>query len=301
MRFKALDLKPFPAAARLLAAAAACLPLLLLPAPALPQGLGESDLVIVEKFTIELTPTGDAHITDVFDYKTDHFEEYSDIFEDYPGLLSRRYRGDTDIGEIENFNVKVNDRKGTVTVTFDSPGLAYHMGDSWHVYGFAYKPSKTRDTELVFEGEGTLKNEFTLFEEAALALTTTVKLPAGASEAAYLAADGAVKYVLPYEEGGGGSFFQRNKGALTPVCIVLMALSLLLLAYLILSGSRTRAAGGPAAAAAPPHPPSPPAPRQAPAAPRPSAGRPGGFCKHCGAAVGDPSKGFCAACGKPLA
>ncbi len=299
-------------AARLSAVALiACLLALSMLSPALPQGMEGSDLVIEEEYTIELTPTGDAHITDVLNYDTAYFDEYAAVFDEYPNLLSRRYSGDTDVGEIENFNVDVNERKGTVTITFDSPGFAYDMGDTWDIYGFGYEPSKTRDTEMVFEGEGTLNNELTLFEEAPLNVTTTVKFPAGASGALYDAGDSAVKYVLPYVEAESGNFLQNNKSVWIPIFIVLMVLSLLLLLYVIINGRRSGAPATvetvPGAVAAPtftPAPPAAPAPPAYPTAPAASAAPAAPvtkYCKHCGGALKESDTSFCSNCGKPLA
>lgn len=273
--------------------AAACLLLLLFVSAALPQGLEETDLAIEEDYTIELTPTGDANITDVLRYDTDYFEEYAAVFEEYPNLLSRRYRGDTDVGEIENFDVKVDEKKATVTITFDSPGFAYNMGDTWDIYGFGYEPSKTRDTEMVFEGEGTLNNEFTLFEEAPLTVTTTVRFPAGASDPEYVEGESAVKYVLPYKPAKKGNFLQNNKSVWLPVFIILIVLSLLLLLYVIINSRRAGAAvavsPGPAFTPVPPASPFPP-----------SAAPASRFCKHCGVALKERDKAFCSSCGKPV-
>lgn len=259
--------------------------LLLLPfsGVALSQGMEyDADFVIEESYTIELTPTGDAHIVDELQYDDYYFEDFAGVFDEYPNLLSRRYRGDTDIGEIENFDVDVDERKATVTITFDSPGFAYNMAANWAIYGFPYEPSKTRDTEMVFEGEGNMNNEFTLFEDIPFTITTTIKFPDGSSDPEYDSNKKTVTYVLPYEEGTKGNFLQNNKSIFVPMFIVLMLLSLLLLLYVVLNSRRSTAAE-----AAPSPTPPPPAPSRH-------------FCKHCGNELKEEDKAFCSSCGKPL-
>ncbi len=267
--------------------------LLSLSGGSLAQGVDyDSDFTIEESYTIELTPTGDAHIIDELSYDDYYFEDYSSVFDEYPNLLSRRYRGDTDVGEIENFDVKVNDKKSTVTITFDSPGFAYNMGTNWAVYGFSYEPSKTRDTEMVFEGEGSMNNEFTLFEDIPFTITTTVKFPEGATDPKYDTKDTAVTYVLPYEESGNGNFLQNNKSIFVPIFIVLILLSLLLLLYVILNSRRVDVAD----TAPLPFSPSPPASEEPPA--KQAAVR--RFCKNCGKVLSEGDRAFCSNCGKPL-
>lgn len=260
---------------------------------AVPQGVEyESDFTIKESYTIELTPTGDAHIVDELSYDEYYFEDYSSVFDEYPNLLSRRYRGDTDVGEIENFDVKVNDKKASVTITFDSPGFAYNMGTNWAIYGFSYEPSKTRDTEMVFEGEGTMNNEFTLFEDIPYTITTTVKFPEGATDPKFDTGDTAVTYVLPYEESGAGNLLQNNKSIFIPIFIVLMLLSLLLLLYVILNSRRAAAAEAAPSGFSPAPPPLP-----EPEATQTNNRR---FCKKCGKALGEGDRAFCSNCGNPL-
>jgi hypothetical protein len=287
------------------------------------QGVGSAaDFTIEEQYTVELTSTGDAHVTDVLTYDDAWFSDNSSVFEEYPNLLSRRYRDNTDVGEIENFDAKVNQKKSTVTITFDSPGYAYNMGDNWAVYGFGYEPSKQQSGEMVFEGEGTMNNEFTLFEEIPFTITTTVKFPQGASNPKYDAADSIVTYELPYKTAKLGNFLQDSKGVWIPIFIVLMLLSLILLLYVVLNSRRsTVVAAGPGAGpgAGMPLPPPVPPVQAAPVAPAPSAAAapPAApapsveaaaveppvkqrFCKHCGSALKEADKSFCSSCGKPL-
>lgn len=280
---------------------------LLLMATALTQGVDYgADFTIEEDYTIELNEVGDAHIVDVFKYDDYYFEDFASVFEEYPNLLSRRYRGDTDVGEIENFDVDVDEKRATVTITFDSPGFAYNMDDNWAIYGFPYEPSKTRDSEMVFEGEGTLNNEFTLFEEIPFAITTTLKFPEGATGAVYDQDDMTVTYVLPYVEGDKGNFFQDNKSVFVPVFIVLMALSLLLLLYIILNSRRASSETSVPFRTADGLPPSPPSPAaappmaQSPAQEQAAEAPARRFCKNCGKSLKESDKAFCSNCGKPI-
>ncbi len=289
------------AAAAILLSLAAPPPSVLRQAPA--QGLeSEGDYAIEEEYTVELTPTGDARVSDVLTYNISDFDDYAEIFESYPNLLTRRYRGDTDVGEIEDFDVKVNAKKGTVTVTFFSPGYAYNMGDHWVVYGFPFEPSKTREGEMVFVGEGVMNNEFTLFEEIEYQITSHVKLPDGATGVKYDHAKKTVTYQLPYTPAAPGNLLQRNRATFLPLFGLLSVLSLLLLAWLAFSSRRA-----PQYAATATSPPTPPVPQaqQAPGQPGavgtfpPSAGHPR-FCKNCGRALKESARSFCPGCGQPL-
>lgn len=284
-----------------------------------------ADFTIEESYTVELTSTGDAHVTDVLTYDETWFSDNGSVFEDYPSLLSRRYRDNTDIGEIENFDAVVNQKKSSITITFDSPGYSYDMGDNWALYGFSYKPSKEKSSEIVFEGEGTMNNEFTLFEEIPFTITTTVKFPQGSSNPKYVANDSTVTYVLPYKEAKAGNFLQNNKSIWIPIFIVLMLLSLILLLYVVLNSRRSAVVAtgmgvGPGAGMPLPPPVLPtlamPVPPAAPVAVAPPAAAPPvtpaavapaveppvkqRFCKHCGSALKESDKSFCSSCGKPL-
>ena len=294
------------------------------------QGVGTtSDFTIEEAYTVELTANGDAHVTDVLTYDDTWFSDNGSIFKEYPNLLSRRYRDNTDVGEIENFDAKVNQNKSTVTITFDSPGYAYDMGDNWALYGFSYKPSKEKSSEMVFEGQGTMNNEFTLFEEIPFNVTTTIKFPQGTTNPKYTAADSSVTYVLPYKAAKSGNFLQNNKSVWLPIFIILILLSLILLLFVVLNSRRATAAttgivAGPGAGMTPPPPPVSPTPTTSvpPAAPAPPvtpvAATPAPpvtpvaaapaveqpkmkrFCKHCGSALKESDKKFCSSCGKSL-
>jgi hypothetical protein len=302
--------------------ASALLIVLALPA-VMAQGVeSTADFTIEEDYTVELTSTGDAHITDVLTYDDTWFSDYGSIFEEYPNLLSRRYRDNTDVGEIENFDAKVNQKKSTITITFDTPGYAYDMGVNWAMYGFGYEPSKTKSGEMVFEGQGSMNNEFTLFEEIPFNVTTTIKFPEGASNPKYVASDSSVTYELPYKAAKLGNFLQNNKGVWIPIFIVLMLLSLILLLYVVLNSRRSAVAtsgmgAGPGAGMPLPPPvapmqpapvaPLPPAASAPPVAAAPSAEAPAAeqpvkqrFCKHCGSALKEADKSFCSSCGKPL-
>lgn len=308
---------------------------LMLSGNVLAQGLSDqSASSITENKTIEITSTGDAHVTDVLTYDQDWFDQYGSIFKEYPNLLSRRYRNETGVGEIENFDAKVNTNKDTVTITFDRPGFAYNFEANWQVGGEGFEPSKTRDTEVVFEGTGTYENEVSLFQSIPVELKTTIKLPAGATDAKYDSNKGYITYVLPYNEAKAGSFLQNNKSVWLPIFIVLMLLSLMLLLYVILNSRRATVAttgivAGPGVGMTPPPPVTPisttyvppaapaastppappvtpmaasPAPPVTPVAAAPAVEQPKmkRFCKHCGNALKESDKKFCSSCGKPL-
>ena len=129
--------------------------------------------------------------------------------------------------------------------------------------GEGFEPSKTRDTEVVFEGTGTYENEVSLFQSIPVELKTTIKLPAGATDAKYDSNKGYITYVLPYNEAKAGSFLQNNKSVWLPIFIILILLSLMLLLYVVLNSRRVTAAtsgivAGPGAGMTPPPPPVPP-------------------------------------------
>jgi hypothetical protein len=275
------------------------------PRPLRAQGLEtEGEYAIEEDYTIELTPTGDARVTDVMSYNVYDFDAYAAVFEKYPNLLTRRYRNDTDVGEIEDFDVKVNAKKAMVTVTFFSPGYAYNMGDHWSVFGFPFPPSKTSDSEVVFQGEGTMNNEFTLFEEAYFSSTYRVKLPQGSTGARFDSGEKALLYELPYRAPAAGNPLQRNRAVFIPLFGLLFVLSLVLLLGLVVSARRAPAAA-PVASVPPAAAPQQSATTVPPAAPQqgpPAASSPAErrFCKSCGKPLGDKDRSFCSGCGKPL-
>jgi type II secretory pathway pseudopilin PulG len=295
---------------------------------AMAQGLQEEQSWTLEEQTrVEINDVGDAHIVDTLTYDPTWFDQYSYIFEENPNLLSRRYRSDTNVGEVENLNTDINNSKSTVTVTFDTPGLAYNMGDNWDIYGYSnYQLSSKDQNEVVLEDSWVLNNEYTLFDDIPVDNTVTFDLPGNATNANLDKGTGTVKYDLPYTKGQKQGFLAENKTLFTIVFALLMILSLLLFLYAItrkttvamvpagIVGPAPGAPMGvppqaPGVAAGPP-PPTPPTPEvtvgEQPTAPgissEPSAETPVGpkFCKQCGEARTSPDSKFCKNCGAPF-
>ncbi len=186
---------------------------------------------IEEEFTLEINSVGDVHCTDVLKYDKGWFDANGAVFEDYPSLLSRNYTQDTDVREIPNFEVKVNARRATVTVTYDNPGGAYNEGDNWILYGYPSKPADESAGEMVFEDQFIANSEITLWENMEVALTTTVKTPQGATNMAYDTTKKVITYVLPWKSASTGmwNWIKNNR----PILIAVFALILLLGASLL--------------------------------------------------------------------
>jgi hypothetical protein len=277
------------------------------------QGLeNEEAAPLQEEYRMEINDVGDAHITDTLAYDPVWFDEYGYIFEENPNLLTRRYRADSNVGEVENFNVDVDSNNSTITVSFDTPGLAYNFGDGWDIYGYGSYSAVSENTDMVtLQASWVLSNEFTLFETMPLDETVIIDLPVGTTEASFDEGKGTVTYGLPYEAEGAG-VLADNKTVFLFVFALIMALSLLLLAFAL-----TRPTSAPPAAAAvgvvppvtpgapttgvPPYPPAPP-----PVAPPETSAGPGEapseqkFCKQCGKPRSKPDQHFCSDCGTPF-
>lgn len=226
--------------------------LVLLPAAgSLAQNLGEGESYsLSEDYRIELSELGDGHITDTISYDPDWFAAYGNLFQENPKLLSRRFRADTNLGEIENFDVRISHSKSTVTVSFDAPGLAYLLDDGWHLFGYGgYQVVDEGNDRMVLEASWVLNNEFTLFEEMPLEETVTIVLPEGARNAEWDEKTGAVKYELPEIVPAGGGFLYRHKALFTVIFSLLAALGLLLFLF---ASTRKAREPVPAAAATPP-------------------------------------------------
>ena len=297
----------------LLPAIALALLLPLCASPAAAQEIGEEEpFTLREEYRVEINEVGDGHITDVITYDPAWFAEAGPIFEENPNLLSRRYRSDTNVGEVENFDVDIDSGGATITVTFDTPGLAYNLADGWTVLGYRnYQLKDESDDEVVFTASWTITNEFSLFETLPLEETAIIDLPDGAQNASYDRETGAIEYELPYAAEGKG-VLAENKTAFTLVFALVMALSLLLLVFV----STRKAAGQVTGAGIPGAPPAAVVPPAGEAtepgrveAPPPLPGAPPGaesaavskFCKACGHPRGSPEERFCRACGAPHA
>lgn len=234
-----------------------------------------------EEVLIEVNEVGDAHVTDTITYDEAWFEEYGAVFDENPFLLSRRYREDSDVGEVENFEADIDTGDSTVTLTFDAPGLVYNMGDRWELYGYAdYELSDLDDDKVVLEAswEG-VNSEYTLWFDMYLDETVVIDLPEGAANADFDPEDGAVSYELAYVPGAGtgkkGGLLAENKPVFGAVFGAVMALSLLLFIFAMTSK-----------------------PREAPAAAPGERGAPM-FCRKCGHPRGSPDERFCRKCGAP--
>jgi|GEM_PF-1499869 len=316
--------------------AAAALTLLLFLAAAgmaAAQGAGEGEgPSLREEYRIELNEVGDARITDTIFYDPDWFQEYGYIFRENPNLLSRRFRADSRVGEVEDFDVDVDESRSTITVTFETPGLAYYLEDGWNLFGFGdYSLVKEGNDQVRLEAYWTTNSEFTLFETMDLEEEVVIDLPPGARGAEFDPSTGAVRYRLPLEEEAAGNLLYRKRGLFIPLFSVLMGLFLLL--FLFAATRRTVEQAAPAAAPPPPAygaspppgasgagapvPPAPPpgttevpgAAGEAPKAPPPVAApephgagetAPRGFCSSCGHPIGPGDVRFCSKCGAPL-
>src|SRR4030042_6590571 len=227
--------------------------LLTLVSGALAQGLQEEQSFTLEEETlIEINDVGDAHITDPIAYDSPWFDEYGYVFEDNPSLLSRRYRSDSNVGEVENFDADIDYRKSTSTVSFDTPALVYNKGGNWDIYGYSnYELNSKNQNEVVLDASWVLTNEFTLFESMPLEETVIFDLPDNASNADFNQGTGTIQYQLPYVEKQKGGILAGNKTLFTIIFALVMALSFFLFLFAI-----TRKVTVPAAAmvAAPPFP-----------------------------------------------
>lgn len=269
---------------------------------ALAQEVGEEgDFAIEEEFRMELNEVGDAHITDTIAYDPVWFSEYGYLFEENPNLLSRRYRADSKVGEAENFDVDIDSGDATITVSFDTPGLVYNVGNGWEIYGYSdYSLVDEGDDEVTLQASGTVANEYTLFEPMDLGQTVVIVLPEGALNAAFNQGTGTIGYDLTSAAGGKG-VLADNKTLFTLIFALLMALSLVLLIYIFTRETKEPAAmvatsaGMPAATAqqVPPQatPPVTPAGTEMTDVQK--------FCRKCAYPRGGPDERFCRKCGLP--
>ena len=319
----------------LIAALALVLTLLLSTTSAMAQEEGqeidEYYFTVSEEYNVDINDVGDAAVTDQVSYDPDWFYEFGYVFEEYPNLLSRRFRADTNVGELENFDVQVNAEASSITVTFDAPGLVYNLGDEWVLFGYSdYEVSSVDDDQVVLTGSWLVTGEYTLFEELGWEDTVTIDLPEGATGARYDEEDGAIYYQLAYTgETASASFLEENKTTMLIVFGLLMGLSLLLFIMVVTRKEKEPPAQPAVAQAAPPtvppaatqaQPPSapttaaqpPPTAPPAQAPPPPSVPPPvqeappeeqeaaPTFCKKCGKPTIKEGASFCKNCGTPF-
>lgn len=318
----------------LVAGLAFLLALLLLAAPAAAQEIEEYDFTVQEEYRIEIDETGDAAITDQVTYDPDWFYEFGYLFDEYPNLLSRRFRADTNVGELENFEVNVDANASTITVSFDAPGLVYNLGDEWVLFGYAgYQVEDVDDERVELSGSWWVTSEYTLFEQLPWEDKVIIEMPEGASEVSYDESDGAIHYQLPYTgEIVSVGFLEENKTIMLIVFGVLMGLSLLLFIMVATRREKERPVQPAVAQAAPPT--VPPAAVQAPPSAPPTAAQPPPtaqaaaptgapptaqaapptqqaappeeqeaapkFCKKCGQPTRKEGASFCKNCGTPF-
>jgi hypothetical protein len=284
------------------------------------QEIDEYYFTVSEDYNVDINDVGDAAVTDQVTYDPTWFAEVGYVFEEYPNLLSRRFRADTNVGELENFDVQVDTGASTITVTFDAPGLVYNMGDEWVLFGYpGYEVSNVGDDQVVLTGTWLVTGEYTLFEELGWEDTVTIDLPEGATGARYDEGDGAVYYQLAYAgETASAGFLEDNKTIMLIVFGVLMGLSLLLFILVVTRKEKEPPAQPamaqatpltvPPAAAQTPTPSAPPAAAQPPpsappeeqaAPPEEQAAAPT-FCKKCGKPTMKEGASFCKNCGTPF-
>ncbi len=266
---------------------------------AVAQELGEEgEFPLQEVYRMEINEVGDAQITDTITYDSLWFDEYGYIFEENPNLLTRRYRADSNVGEVEEFDVDIDSGDATITISFNTPGLAYNLSDGWTIFGYGdYVLVEEEDDEVILQAAWTVTNEFSLFEPMNLAEEVVIVFPPGASNAAFDATTGTIEYDLGYT-GQEAGFLQSNRTVLIIVFAVAMAASLVLLLYVFTRRPHAPAAFATPAAQVQPHVQSQPA-AAAPAARQPQPPAPK-FCKKCGHPRSSMEERFCRKCGTPL-
>jgi hypothetical protein len=249
---------------------------------------------VQETLTMTVNELGDAHYTDVLKYDAAFFKTASIDLDRYPMLLSRRYERQAAVSEIQNFKATLDRENATVTLTFDKPGFAYNMGDSWMVPFFPEGPKFEIDGARVFEQESTVNNEFTLWQDAAFKTTTHLELPAAATSVRWDETDQAMLYDLAYvPPAPPGNALQRNRTASVVVFSLLIVASLGIAALVY---RRARGATTPAAASLVPVS-VPVLPEQGASAANAQASH---FCGSCGAGL-PPDDKFCPHCGHRVA
>jgi hypothetical protein len=266
--------------------------------PVTAQGIGEDGgYSLREEYRIEINALGDARITDTITYDSEWFADYGYLFEENPNLLTRRYRADSNVGEVEGFGVDIDDRASTITVTFETPGLAYRLSDGWTVFGYGdYELVEEGDDEIILQAAWSIANEFSLFDAMNLEETVIIDLPDGAVNAAFDTSTGAIEYDLAYAAGGGG-MLADNRTVFTIIFALAMAASLILLLYVFTRGTSSAAAAVAAGTPAPAAQVQPVSlPQAAAAEPQAPAPR---FCKKCGEPKSRPDERFCRKCGAP--
>ncbi|MBN2028074.1 MAG: hypothetical protein JW854_15095 [Actinobacteria bacterium] len=274
---------------------------------AVAQELGEEgEFALQEEYRMEINEVGDAHITDTITYDPLWFDEYGYLFEENENLLSRRYRADSNVGEVENFEADIDSGDATITISFDTPGLAYNLADGWTIFGYGnYEVLDEGDDEVILQAAWTITNEFSLFEPMSLAEEVVIVLPPGARNAVFDETTGAIEYDLAYAEQEAG-FLEDNKTLLIIIFALVMAVSLILLLYAFTRPTKAPAVIGAAGAPAPVQAPPPAtAPTTAPTQTAEPAGAPTQadgprFCKKCGHPRGTPDERFCRKCGAAL-
>jgi len=303
---------------------------------AYPQGIEAASTILDEEYKVEINNVGEAHITDVLKYDRSWFNSNSFVFEKYPFLLSRRYRDENNVRELKNFNSNVDKTNYTITLTFDMPGDAYNKGDSWVIYGYPDKPKFENQGQFVFESEGTLNSEFTLWSDMHINNTTIIVPPPEATNARYDQGQKGVSYELHYVAAGTSSNPLATNKALFIVLFVILMLASLGGAGFFLTrkvGVAPAVAGAPFApgvptvpegmapapittpTTAPPTPPTvapaamvatqamaPQVPTEEPSAPEEAAATEeesgSKFCKFCGSHLKHAGAKFCSGCGK---
>jgi hypothetical protein len=276
------------------------------------QGVGnEGDYSMQEEYLVEINDVGDAHITDTITYDPVWFGDYGYLFEENPNLLTRRYRADSNIGEVEDFNVDIDSGDATITVSFNTPGFVYNLEGGWQILGYGnYTLVDEGDDEVTLEASWLVTNEFSLFEPMEMDEEVIIDLPEGARNAAFDEGTGTIEYSLPYTAKGEGVLVE-NKTLFTIIFALIMALSLILMLYVFTRKTEERpaavAVGVPGAAAAQQVPPMAAAPVQTQTAqPPPQTAMPGAaaeptpkFCKKCGHPRSSEEERFCRKCGNP--
>ena len=264
--------------------AIACMALIMIAPVAAQDKEQKREVTINEEYTVTVDEVGDAHIEDVLKYSAEDFKTMKKVARENPTLFSRRYRDESNTGEVVNFKTSLKNSDNSIMITFETPGYSYNMKDYWVAYGFGDKPKKTGAKGVTFEGESDVNSEFTLFTSQLMHTKSVIELPASATNVRYDEEAKAVKYDMPAAHSSLG-FLSENKGWLS---VLFGMLALVFALLLVLVWTREPREPVPAVRKQPPAsvtaPPTSTGPRHCPQC---GAGVRRGkkFCHHCGSAI----------------
>lgn len=184
---------------------------------------------IDETIDVTLNDIGDGHVVDTLVYPYNFYQLMCDQYKNTPNLLVRKNLGSAySEKENKNINVKFDDNKKSIVITYDSLGMIYRHGGVWtYPMGKETKLVSRSGNSFNFTSvSSNVSSIFTLDEKVTIMETWHINIPKSAADAKYDSNTGDITYKL-------GPFVLSSGARWAIIVVLILAVIIFVLVFLV--------------------------------------------------------------------